>query len=127
MGPIEKLSEEMSELPREVVDGIDADDADLAANEAAWAQEIGWRVQEIRDGTAELYDLEDVLAEMEERYEAEIDDAALSSADDDLADPVDVEAAWAEEIKQRIDEVSAGTVRTCAAEDVMAVLRLRFG
>ena len=131
----EKLPEEILELSRdhqavlahEMSGVVDDDDADPVATEAAWAEEIGRRVQEIRDGTAELYDLEDVLAEMEERYEAEIDDAALSSADDDLADPADVEAAWAEEIKQRIDEVSAGTVRTYAAEDVMAVLRLRLG
>jgi hypothetical protein len=72
----EKLSEEMLELSREdpavlaheILGGSDDGDADPAAAEAAWAAEIAWRVQEIRDGTAELYDLEDVLAEMEERY-----------------------------------------------------------
>lgn len=82
MERIEKLPEEVLEpsldhqaaLAHEMPDRVDDDDADGAATEAAWAEEIERRVREVRDGTAELYDLEDVLAEMEERYEAEIDD-----------------------------------------------------
>jgi hypothetical protein len=41
---------------------------DPADVEAAWAEEIKRRVDEIRNGTAETYALEDVLAEMEKRY-----------------------------------------------------------
>lgn len=76
MDRTEKLSEGMLELSREdqavlaheMPDCVDDDDADPVGTEAAWAEEIRRRVEEIRNGTAELYDLEDVLAEMEERY-----------------------------------------------------------
>ena len=50
----------------DVLDGEPDDDP--AEVEAAWAEEIRRRIEEIRNGTAELYDLEDVLAEMKERY-----------------------------------------------------------
>lgn len=65
---MELFGEDRMVLAHEMPGVIDDDGADPAATEAAWAEEIAWRVQEIRDGTAELYDLEDVLAEMEERY-----------------------------------------------------------
>lgn len=88
MERIEKLPDEVLEpsldhqaaLAQEMLDCVDDEDADPAATEAAWAEEIERRVREIRDGTAELYDLEDVLAEMEERYEAEIDDVPETAA-----------------------------------------------
>jgi hypothetical protein len=48
---------------------IDSDlDEDPAEVEAAWAEEIKRRVDEIRNGSVETYALEDVLSEMEERY-----------------------------------------------------------
>jgi putative addiction module component (TIGR02574 family) len=53
--------EDRTELAYELLDST-ADD------EAAWAEEIKRRVDEIRNGTAETYALEDVLAEMEKRY-----------------------------------------------------------
>ncbi|HLM69392.1 MAG TPA: addiction module protein [Longimicrobium sp.] len=49
-------------------------------------------------------------------------------ADDELdEDPAEVEAAWADEIKRRVDEIGNGTVETYALEDVLAEMRLRFG
>jgi hypothetical protein len=133
MGEVEKLREETPDLPadergafaHEVLGGIDdfVDD-DPAEAEAAWADEIRRRVEEIRNGTAELYDLEDVLAEMDQ-CESEVADEPMGSAD--LDDGADVEAAWGDEIKRRVDEIRDGTAQTYAAEDVMAALRFRFG
>jgi hypothetical protein len=48
--------------------------------------------------------------------------------DDDLdEDPAEVEAAWSEEIKRRVDEIHDGTAKTYDADDVMTTMRLRFG
>lgn len=41
-------------------------------------------------------------------------------------DPVEVEAAWAEEIQRRLDEYRAGTVRTIPASEVFAEARARL-
>lgn len=96
---------------------------DLAEAEAAWDAEITRRVQQIRSGTA-LFDFSGVLAELE-RLEA----GMLAPPDEleDGADPAEIEAAWADEIKRRVEEIRDGTAETYAAEDVMAALRLRFG
>ena len=101
----------------------DEDYEDFAAAEAAWDVEITRRVEQIRRGT-NLFDFSDVLAELE-RLEAGI----LEPMDDfgDAVDPAKIEAAWADEIKRRVDEIRAGTAETYAAEDVMAALRFRFG
>jgi hypothetical protein len=51
-----------------------------------------------------------------------------SAADDDVdEDPADVEAAWAEEIKRRVDEIRSGTAETYALEDVLAEMEERYG
>lgn len=47
--------------------------------------------------------------------------------EDDEEDPAVVEAAWAEEIKQRIEEIRTGAVETIPAEEVFAEMRARFG
>ena len=62
--------EDATDLAYELVDTVATDEFgdDPAEVEAMWAEEIKRRVDEIRDGTAETYALEDVLAEMEERY-----------------------------------------------------------
>jgi hypothetical protein len=61
--------EARTDLAYEGLDSMDdQDDGDPAELGAAWAAEIERRVAEIRNGTAETYALEDVLAEMEERY-----------------------------------------------------------
>ena len=49
-----------------------------------------------------------------------------SVADDD-EDPAEVEGAWAEEIKRRVEEIRTGAVETIPAEEVFAEMRARFG
>jgi putative addiction module component (TIGR02574 family) len=55
----------------------------------------------------------------------ELAEALFDSVDEE--DPAALEAAWAEEIKQRIEEIQNGTVETIPAEEVMAEMRARFG
>ncbi|HST59783.1 MAG TPA: addiction module protein [Longimicrobium sp.] len=65
----EEVLAELDRCEAELLDDEDdADEDDPEEVEAAWALEIQRRVDEIRNGTAETYALEDVLAEMEERY-----------------------------------------------------------
>jgi putative addiction module component (TIGR02574 family) len=51
----------------------------------------------------------------------------LADLDDEDEDPAEVEAAWAEEIERRVEEIRNGTVETIPADVVMAELRARFG
>jgi Putative addiction module component len=108
---------------------VDWDDEDepSAEEEAAWAAEIDRRVAEIRSGTGKFSGIDEVLAELE-HLEAEWAQYPLEApADDEEDDLAEVEAAWEDEIKRRVDEIRNGTVKTYAAEDVLAALRLRFG
>ena len=101
--------------------GEDSSDVELA-----WENEIRKRVDDIRNGTGYWPDVEDTLAELDRiRAEGPWDPADDGEEDDD--DPAEVEAAWAEEIQRRIEEIRSGTAKTYAAEDVFAALRLRFG
>ncbi|HEY0015896.1 MAG TPA: addiction module protein [Longimicrobium sp.] len=54
-------------------------------------------------------------------------ESVAAEEDDEDEDPAEGEAAWAEEIKQRIEEIRNGTVETIPAEEVMAEMRARFG
>jgi putative addiction module component (TIGR02574 family) len=54
-------------------------------------------------------------------------ESVAAEEDDEDEDPAEVEAAWADEIKQRIEEIRNGTVETIPADEVMAELRARFG
>jgi hypothetical protein len=123
-----ELEEVLAELDRceaEFMDDSDEDDDDddPAEVEAAWASEIQRRVDEIRGGTAKTYAAEDVIAAMRLRF-GWLDSAAEAELDDDSAD---VEAAWADEIKRRVDEIRNGTVETYALEDVLAEMEERYG
>lgn len=51
----------------------------------------------------------------------------LADEEDEDEDPTEVEAAWAEEIERRVEEIRNGTVQTIPADVVMAELRARFG
>jgi putative addiction module component (TIGR02574 family) len=51
----------------------------------------------------------------------------LAAEEDEDEDPAEVEAAWAEEIERRVEEIRDGTVQTIPADVVMAELRARFG
>jgi hypothetical protein len=98
-------------------------DETMAELDAAWADEIQRRVEEIRNGdvTPELAEVIAELARLEAELEGDID------GEDAEDDPVEVAASWADEIAARIAEIDDGTVKTYAAEDVMAALRVRFG
>lgn len=52
--------------------------------------------------------------------------ADLDEEDED-EDPADVEAAWAEEIGRRVEEIRSGIVETIPADVVFAEMRARFG
>ena len=58
---------ERASLARELIASLDDPHDDPAAVEAAWLEEIERRVQEVKDGTAELVDWETVRAEALER------------------------------------------------------------
>jgi putative addiction module component (TIGR02574 family) len=47
--------------------------------------------------------------------------------EDDDEDPAEVEAAWADEIQRRVEEIRNGTVETIPADEVFAEMRARFG
>ena len=47
--------------------------------------------------------------------------------DDEDEDPAEVEAAWADEIQRRVEEIRNGTVETIPADEVFAEMRARFG
>jgi hypothetical protein len=97
---------------------------DLADVALAWERDVRQRVNDIRNGTGHWPVVEELLAEMDQYIaDAEIDE----DDDEDDDDPAEVEAAWAEEIQRRVEEIRSGTVKTYAAEDVFAALRLRFG
>ena len=51
---------------------------------------------------------------------------SLADEEDD-EDPAEVEAAWAEEIKRRVEEIRNGTVEMIPADEVFAEMRARFG
>jgi putative addiction module component (TIGR02574 family) len=55
----------------------------------------------------------------------ELAEALFDSVDEE--DPAALEAAWGEEIQQRIEEIRNGTVETIPADEVMAEMRARFG
>lgn len=50
----------------------------------------------------------------------------LADEDED-EDPAEVEAAWAEAIQRRVEEIRNGTVETIPADEVFAEMRARFG
>lgn len=51
----------------------------------------------------------------------------LADEEDEDEDPAEVEAAWAEEIQRRVEEIRNGTVELIPADEVMAELRARYG
>lgn len=51
----------------------------------------------------------------------------LADEEDEDEDPAEVEAAWAEEIQRRVEEIRNGTVETIPADEVFAEMRARCG
>jgi putative addiction module component (TIGR02574 family) len=75
--------------------------------------------EELREKALQLTPEEriDLAHDLLDSVEPEEDDEASTA----------VEAAWADEIKSRVDEIRAGTAVTYDAEEVFAELRARFG
>jgi putative addiction module component (TIGR02574 family) len=65
-------------------------------------------------------------ADQEQLARALYENLADEDEDDD-EDPAEVEAAWAEEIERRVEEIRNGTVETIPADVVFAEMRARFG
>ena len=110
----------MGQPAEKMPDDLDDDLADVAL---VWEREVRQRVDDIRNGTGHWPNVEELLAELDQ-YLAEDWDGEDDNDDDD---PAEVEAAWAEEIERRVNEIRSGTAITYPAEDVFAALRLRFG
>ncbi|HLM69391.1 MAG TPA: addiction module protein [Longimicrobium sp.] len=72
-----------------------------------------------------LQELRKHLMDLPRHERAEIAYELLDSVSDDELDedPAEVEAAWAAEIKRRIDEYDAGLVEAIPAEEVFAKAR----
>jgi putative addiction module component (TIGR02574 family) len=51
----------------------------------------------------------------------------LADEEEEDEDPTEVEAAWAEEIQRRVEEIRNGTVETIPADEVMTELGARYG
>lgn len=54
-------------------------------------------------------------------------ESVAAEEDDEDEDPAEVEAAWADEIASRVEEIRNGTVETIPADEVFAEMRARFG
>lgn len=72
-----------------------------------------------------LQELREQLMELPPHQRVELAYELFESVDEDELDedPAAVEAAWAEEIKRRVDELDAGLVTTIPAEEVFAKAR----
>lgn len=66
-------------------------------------------------------------AEQEKIARALYENLADEEAEDEDEYPAEVEAAWAEEIQRRVEEIRNGTVELIPADEVMAELRERYG
>lgn len=95
--------------------------------ESTMRAEIRRRVDAARAGNVSA-ELQEVLDEMDRiRLEPSEDPHEMDEDEDEDMDPAELEAAWAEEISRRVEEIRSGTVKTYAAEDVIAALELRYG
>jgi putative addiction module component (TIGR02574 family) len=116
------------------VDAIDSGEAELIPVDVVFARTRA-RLKQISDAQAHPQSemaFEQLLAwalQLPIQQRIELGEALFASVDseDEDEDPAEVEAAWAEEIKRRVDEIRNGTVETYDAEEVMAELRARYG
>jgi hypothetical protein len=115
-GPLELSPEERRQLAQAFSLPVDQE-PDAAADDRSWKEELLRRVTGIRNGTAETAGAEPVFAGAGERFA----DAGAPSADADV--PEDVEAAWAEQMRLRLDDFMAGRTPSSSAEEVLARLR----
>lgn len=73
-----------------------------------------------------LKQLEAEALELSAVERAQLAHRLIVSLDDDVEDdPAEVERAWADEIRRRLEEIDAGTAELVPAEEVFAELRSR--
>jgi len=73
-----------------------------------------------------LKQIEAEALELSPRERAQLAHRLIVSLDDDVEeDPAEVERAWEDEIRRRLEEVDAGTAELIPAEEVFAELRSR--
>jgi putative addiction module component (TIGR02574 family) len=73
-----------------------------------------------------LKQLEAEALELAPNERAQLAHRLIVSLDDDVEDnPAEVERAWEDEIRRRLQEVDAGTAELIPAEEVFAELRSR--
>jgi putative addiction module component (TIGR02574 family) len=73
-----------------------------------------------------LKQLEAEALELSPHERAQLAHRLIVSLDDGVEDdPVEVERAWEDEIRRRLEEVDAGTAELIPAEEVFAELRSR--
>lgn len=71
--------------------------------------------------------LEAEVLDLPQRERARLARRLIASLEDETEeDPAEVEAAWEEEIRRRLDEHRTGTSRSIPAEDVFAEARSRL-
>jgi len=73
-----------------------------------------------------LKQLEAEALELSASERAQLAHRLIVSLDDDVEDdPAEVERAWEDEIRRRLEEIDAGTAELIPAEEVFAELRSR--
>jgi putative addiction module component (TIGR02574 family) len=111
----------MVDLSHDAASGVDSDGEDDADDLAAQAPD-----PPLSEAAEQLLDQALLLSIYERSTIARLLYESIADEEDD-EDPAEVEAAWAEEIKRRVDEIRTGAVEGIDADEVMAELRARYG
>jgi putative addiction module component (TIGR02574 family) len=111
----------MVDVTHDAASGVDADGEDDAADPAAQVADAP-----LSEAAEHLLDQALLLSIYERSTIARLLYESIADEEDD-EDPAEVEAAWAEEIKRRVEEIRTGAVEGIPAEEVFAEMRARFG
>lgn len=110
----------MVDLTHDAATGVDPDGEDDADDPAARVPDTP-----LSEAAEQVLDQALLLSINERSTVARLLYESIAEEDDE--DPAEVEAAWAEEIKRRVDEIRSGAVEGIDADEVMAELRARYG
>ena len=72
--------------------------------------------------TATIQEITEAALLLPEPQRAELADTLLGSLDDSTADPYQIESAWTQEIRTRLDDIVTGRVNTIPWDEVKALL-----
>ena len=111
----------MVDLTHDAASGVDSDGDDDADDLAAPVPDTP-----LSEAAEQVLDQALLLSIDERSMIARLLYESIADEEDD-EDPAEVEAAWAEEIKRRVDEIRSGAVEGIPAEEVFAEMRARFG